>query len=100
MTRTKIKIMTDKPDMTEEEIRNSMNFDEVLTLAQATILSKKRRAHRIRIGLYLAGIALIGLVGYRQLRPTGPMKNPVEASQGGIPAPPSKSSKDSASASN
>src|SRR6185295_18003377 len=98
MTRTKIKIMTDKPDMTEEEIRNSMNFDQVLTLAQATILNKKKRVRRIRTGLYLAGIIVIGLTGYLQLRPAGPKENPAGASPAGIAAPP-ESSKDSASVS-
>ena len=89
--------MTDKPDMTEEEIRNSMNFERVLTLAQATILNKKKRAHRLRTGLYLAGIVLIGLTGYLQLRPTGSKKSPVEAGPAGTPA---ESSKDTASISN
>jgi TonB family protein len=100
MRRTKIKMMTDKPDMTEEEIRDSMNFDQVLTLAQASILNKKYRAHRIWTCLYLAGIVVIGLIGYQQLRQIGPKKNPVESSPAGIPASPSESSKDSTSISN
>ena len=99
MARTKIKIMTDKPDMTEEEIRNSMNFDQVLTLAQATILNRKKRARRIKTGLYLAGMVVIGLTGYLQLRPTELKENPSEAGPAGYPAP-RESSKDSASISN
>ena len=67
--------MTDKPDITEEEIRNSMNFDQVLSLAQANLLTKKKRIRRLKTGLYLAGIVVLGLTGYWQLRPSEPKEN-------------------------
>ncbi len=87
--------MTDKPDMTEEEIRNAMNFDQVLTLAQASLLKKEKRSLQVRSGLYLTSMVVIGLTGYWQLRTAGPKENPSATNPSIIPSP-RASSKDSA----
>ncbi len=64
MARTKIKIMNTKPDITDEEIRNSMDFDRVLSMAQQALRNDLLRNRRIRFGLFAAGALFIGAATY------------------------------------
>jgi TonB family protein len=73
MARIKINMMTDKPDITEEEIRNSMNFDQVLNLANTNLLHQRKRVRRVKAGLYIAGVVVLGLTAYWLLTPLPPV---------------------------
>jgi len=70
MMRSKIKFMTTKPDITEDEIREAMDFGEVLALSKAAIKTRQR----VRTGLIVAGAIIIGVIAYRWLSPVPEQK--------------------------
>jgi TonB family protein len=67
-TQPKIKIMNAKPDITDAEIRDSMDFAQVLKLVEAKNLLDVKRRRYITTGLIITGI--IGLLLFLYVRVT------------------------------
>jgi TonB family protein len=63
----KIKIMGAKPEITDEEIRKLMDFDNLLKLVRAKELQTRRLNRQRKNGLYITGIILLMLIGYFSL---------------------------------
>ncbi len=72
----KIKIMTTRPEVTDEEIRNSMDFDNVLRLVKARELQRKKFNRQKKIVLFISGIALLIWIRYLMVGNAIPTTNP------------------------